>query len=191
VDARSPRLVDAKVAILVTTGFEQSEFVEPRAALEAAGARTEVVSTQRGTVQGMLGLDRLDSFEVDEVVSEELAARYDALLVPGGLKSPDKLRTDPRAVAFARRFLIEDKPVAAICHGPALLIETGCLAGRTLTSYASLRTDLLNAGARWIDAEVHVDGRLITSRRPADIPAFDRALITVLAEALATTTAAR
>ncbi len=172
----SERPLDGRrVAILATDGFEQSELEEPMRRLLDAGATVTLLSNHDGEVQGMLGLDRLDRFPVDARVTPELADEFDGLVVPGGVKSPDKLRTDPAAVDFVRRLIDAGRPVAAVCHGPALLIETGRLAGRTVTSYPSLRTDVLNAGGEWVDAEVIDDDGLITSRRPEDLTAFSDA----------------
>jgi protease I len=165
-------LAGRRVAILATDGFEQSELVEPMRRLLEAGATVTLLSNHEGDVQGMLGLDRLDRFPVDARVTPEMADGFAGLVVPGGVKSPDKLRTDPASVEFVRRFIDAGRPVAAVCHGPALLIETGRLGGRTVTSYPSLRTDVLNAGGEWVDAEVIDDDGLITSRRPEDLPAF-------------------
>ena len=176
-------LAGRRIAFIATDGFEQSELVEPMERLVSAGATVRLLSNHEGEVQGMLGLDKLDRFAVDARVAPEMADEFDAVIVPGGVKSPDKLRTDPASVVFVRQFFDTGKPVAAVCHGPALLVETGRLAGRTVTSYPSLRTDLLNAGATWIDAEVAVDGGLITSRRPEDLPAFVDSLQAALVRA--------
>lgn len=166
-----------KVAILVAAGFEQVELVEPREALQRAGAQTFLVSPEPRQVRGWNHTDWGDSFPVDVPLSAARAADYDALLLPGGVMNPDTLRLDEAAVEFVRQFVTGGRPVAAICHGPWTLIEAGAVRGRTLTSWPSLRTDLRNAGANWVDEEVVVDGGLVTSRKPADIPAFNRAML--------------
>lgn len=160
------------VAILVTDGFEQSELVEPRRALDAAGAQTLIVSPVIGEVQATSHGAAGDRFQVDALLGETHAGEYDALLLPGGLASPDRLRVMPVAVAFVRHFVETGKPIAAICHGPWTLIEAGGARGRSLTSWPSLKTDLVNAGARWLDAKVVVDQGLVTSRKPDDLPDF-------------------
>lgn len=166
-----------KVAILVAEGFEQSEMTEPRKALEEAGARTEIVSPAKGEVQGWNHFDKADRFRVDVPVDTANADDYDALLLPGGVANPDQLRTDPKAVQFVKRFVESGKPVGAICHAAWTLIEADAVKGRTLTSWPSLKTDLVNAGANWVDREVVVDRGLVSSRKPADLPAFNRALV--------------
>jgi protease I len=171
-----------KVAILVADGFEQAEMTEPKQALEEAGARTEVVSPAQGEVQGWKHYDKADKFPVDVPLDAADAGGYDALLLPGGVANPDQLRTMPAAVNFIKRFFEAGKPVAAICHGPWTLIEAGVVRGRTVTSWPSLKTDLLNAGAEWVDEEVVTDGGLVTSRKPQDIPAFNRKMIEEFAE---------
>ena len=162
-----------RVAILVAEGFEQVEMTEPRLALQAAGARVDIVSPEKGTVLGFNHLDKADSFKVDIPLDQADAGDYDALMLPGGVANPDKLRTLPKAVAFVRAFFDAGKPVAAICHAPWSLIEADVVRGRTLTSGPSLKTDLENAGAEWVDREVVVDGQLVTSRKPDDLPAFN------------------
>lgn len=174
-----------RVAILATNGFEQVELDEPRQALEAAGARVEIVSPQAGEIQGMHHHERGDRVRVDRVLSEVRADDYDALMLPGGVVNPDTLRTNGRAVQFVKDFLEADKPVGAICHAPWLLVEADAIRGRTLTSWPSLRTDIQNAGGTWIDREVQVDQRLVTSRKPADLPAFCARLVSVMQAALA------
>src|SRR5690606_20553382 len=163
-------------------GAEQVELTEPWDAVTKAGGRAELVSTTTGTVRAFDHLEPADSFGVDAVVGEVTAAEYDALVLPGGVANPDFLRTDPLAVNFVGDFMAAAKPVAAICHAPWTLIEADAVAGRRLTSYPSLRTDLRNAGAEWVDAEVVVDGVLVTSRRPGDLPAFCRRLVDTVAE---------
>lgn len=177
-------LTGKKVAILVADGFEQSEFEGPRAALEEAGAETTVISPNEDEVTGWDGEANEwgDAFEVDLPLDEADAERYDALLLPGGVKNPDTLRTLPKAVAFTRSFFEAGKPVAAICHGPQLLIEADVVRGRKLTSFPSVKTDLKNAGAEWTDAPVVTDQGLVTSRKPADIPQFNEKMIEEFAE---------
>jgi protease I len=176
------RLDGRSVAILATDGVEQSELTEPRRALEEAGARTCLVSLACGEIQAMTHGDRADRFTVDTVVSDSHASNYDALLLPGGVKNPDTLRMDARAVAFARAFATAGKPIGAICHGPWLLVEADVLRGRRVTSYPSLKTDIRNAGGVWVDEEVVVDEGLVTSRRPDDLPAFCAKLVEEVAE---------
>lgn len=166
-----------KIAILVADGFEQEELTAPREALEAAGATTEIVSPAEGEVQGFNHDEKADSFHVDMPLALARSDDYDALLLPGGVRNPDQLRGLTRAVEFVDGFFVTGKPVAAICHAPWMLIETGIIRGKTLTSWPSLRTDLKNAGARWVDRDVVVDDGLITSRKPADIPAFNKKMI--------------
>ena len=168
------------IAILATHGFEQSELLEPKKALEAEGAKTEVVSLEAGTIRGWKLKSWAQEIPVDLPIKTAQAARYDALLLPGGVMNPDRLRTEPLVVEFVREFFRQDKPVAAICHGPWLLVEAGVIDGRRLTSWPSLRTDIVNAGGEWLDEEVVVDGRLVTSRKPEDLPAFNEQLLAVL-----------
>ncbi len=176
------RLDGLKVAILVTDGFEQAEMTEPRRALDEAGATTKIVSPREGQVQGWKHYDHADRFAVDMRLAEANGAEFDALLLPGGVANPDQLRTVPEAVAFVRSFVDAGKPIAAICHGPWTLIEADAVRGRTMTSWPSLRTDLTNAGAQWVDREVVADEGLVTSRRPDDIPAFNAKMIEEFAE---------
>lgn len=166
-----------KVAILVADGFEQIELTEPRKALDEAGAKTEIVSPATGQVQGWNHDEKADKFEIDEPLNHARSDDYDALLLPGGLRNPDQLRTMTRAIEFVRGFFATGKPVAAICHAPWTLVEAEVLKGRKMTSWRSLKTDIENAGAVWVDREVIVDNGLITSRKPADIPAFNRRMI--------------
>jgi protease I len=166
-----------RIAILVAEGFEQSEMVEPRKALEQAGAETFIVSPARDEVQGWNHFDKADRFHVDIPVDEANADEFDALLLPGGVANPDQLRAIPKAVQFAKQFVEAAKPVGVICHGPWTLIEAGVVKGRTMTSWPSVKTDLINAGAKWVDQEVVVDRGLVSSRKPDDIPAFSRKLI--------------
>jgi protease I len=165
-----------RVAILAADGVEQVELEEPRRALDEAGAVTEIVSLKAGEIQGFNHLDKGKKFTVDHTLEEVQASQYDALMLPGGVANPDALRMEPKAVQFVREFMVADKPVAAICHAPWLLVEAGAVAGRTLTSWPSLQTDIRNAGGDWVDAEVKVDGKLVTSRKPDDLPAFNAAM---------------
>jgi protease I len=171
-----------KVAILVTKGFEQVEMTEPRKALEQAGAKADLIAPENDTVRGWNHTDWGDEFDVDVPLNTANANDYDALVLPGGVMSPDHLRMNEQAVRFVRSFFEAGKPVAAICHGPWTLIEAGVVDGRTVTSYPSLRTDLENAGAKWVDEEVVVDNGLVTSRNPDDIPAFNRKIVEEVAE---------
>ena len=167
-----------RVAILVADGFEQVEMTKPRKALEEAGAKTELVSPVRGEVQGWNHFEKADKFPVDVPLSDAIANNYyDALLLPGGVANPDQLRTIPEAVRFVESFFEDGKPVAAICHGPWMLVEAGVVRNRTVTSWSSIKTDLRNAGAKWVDEEVVVDHPLVTSRKPDDIPAFNEKMI--------------
>jgi len=178
------KLNGKKVAILVTNGFEQVELTGPKEALEAAGAETEIVSPAEKKVRGWEGddMDWGSKFKVDVPLAEANARQYDALLLPGGVMNPDKLRIEPLAIEFIRQFVNSGKPIGAICHGPWTLIEAGAVKGRHMTSYPSIKTDLINAGANWVDEEVVVDNGIVTSRKPADIPAFNRKLIEEIAE---------
>lgn len=166
-----------KVAILVENGFEQVEMTEPRKALEEAGAGTDLISPAQGKVKGWEHTEWGDEFDVDVQLKQANPDDYDALLLPGGVINPDKLRLHPDAIDFIRRFVDEGKPIAAICHGPWTLINAGAVRGRTMTSWPSLQVDLKNAGANWVDQEVVVDNGLVTSRKPDDIPAFNRRMI--------------
>lgn len=175
-------LSNKKVIILTEEGFEQIELTSPKAALEAAGATVHVVSPQSGKVRAWDNTDWGIEVKVDRQLSEVSPDDYDALVLPGGVLNPDKLRQNKTAIAFVSAFLDEGKPIAAICHGPQVLIETGMIGGRTLTSYPSLKTDLENARAHWIDQDVVVDNGLVTSRRPADLEAFNNKMIEEIAE---------
>jgi protease I len=171
------------VAILVADGFEQVELTEPKQALDQAGAMTVIVSTTEGnTVKGWQHDHWGDEFAVDQMITNANVEEYDALLLPGGVMNPDKLRVNSEAVAFVRGFFESGKPVAAICHGPWVLVEADVVRGRTVTSYPSIQTDLKNAGANWVDQEVATDNGLVTSRKPDDIPAFNRKMIEEFAE---------
>ncbi|HEX6291508.1 MAG TPA: type 1 glutamine amidotransferase domain-containing protein [Herpetosiphonaceae bacterium] len=171
-----------KVAILVADGFEQVELTEPKKALEQAGAQTQIVSPVSGQVKGWQHTEWGEQFPVDVPLSQANPDDYDALLLPGGVMNPDKLRRNQQALEFVRSFFAAGKPVAAICHGPWTLIDAGLVKGRTLTSYESIQMDLKNAGAQWVDQEVVVDQGLVTSRKPDDIPAFNRKMIEEFAE---------
>src|SRR5689334_16616450 len=171
-----------KIAFLATDGVEEVEYTEPRKAVENAGGQAELVSIKDGEIQAVNHMDKAGTYPVDKQVKDASVEQYDALVLPGGVANPDFLRTDPDAVRFVRDFFAQGKPVAAICHGPWTLVEAGVVDGRTLTSWPSLRTDLANAGATWVDEQVHVDGGLITSRKPDDLPAFCDKLLEAVAE---------
>jgi len=171
-----------KIGILVADGFEQSEMTEPRKALESAGAETVLISPNDDEVRGWAESDWGKSFKVDLPLSDAKPESFDGLLLPGGVKNPDTLRMDEDAVEFVREFFNSGKPVAAICHGPWTLINAGVVQGRRMTSYPSISVDLKNAGAEWVDEEVVVDNGLVTSRKPSDIPAFNRKFIEELQE---------
>ena len=171
-----------KVAILVTDGFEQVELLEPRKALDQAGAKTQVVSPAKNKVKGWDMKEWGQEVAVDVPLDNANPDDFDALLLPGGVMNPDKLRMNEKAVQFVKEFVDEQKPIAAICHGPWTLIEAEAVRGRTLTSWPSLRTDLRNAGATWVDSEVVRDGSFVTSRKPDDIPAFNREMIRMFSE---------
>lgn len=170
-------LAGLKVAILVADGFEQVELTDPKKALEGAGAATTIVSPAKGKVQGWHHDEKADQFTVDVALDQAQSGDYDALLLPGGVRNPDVLRTIPDAVDFVKGFFDHGKPVAAICHGPWTLVEAAVVAGRTLTSWPSLQTDLKNAGANWVDEEVVNDKGLVTSRKPDDLPAFNQEML--------------
>jgi len=171
-----------RVAILVAEGFEQAEMVGPRKALQEAGAETSIVSPAQGDVQAWKHYDKGDRFHVDVPLEDADAEDFDALVLPGGVANPDQLRAMPKAVDFVRQFFEAGKPIGVICHGPWTLIEAGVVKGRTITSWPSLKTDLKNAGANWVDQEVVVDRGLVSSRKPDDIPAFNRKIIEEFAE---------
>jgi protease I len=171
-----------KVAILVEDGFEQIELTSPKQALEQAGATTHIISPKRDKVKGWDETKWGQEFPVDTSIEQANANNYDALLLPGGVMNPDKLRINKSAVQFVRSFFDQGKPVAAICHGPWPLIEANVVKGRKMTSYPSLQSDLKNAGANWVDQEVVVDQGLVTSRNPDDLPAFNRKMIEEVAE---------
>lgn len=178
------KLDGKRVAILVADGFEQVEMTKPRAALQEAGAKTTIVSVKPGEIFGMNHEKVGDTFPVDLALDEARPEEFDALLIPGGLINPDTLRSTPAALKFAQHFFEERKPVAAICHGPWVLIDAGVVRDRKLTSWPAIQTDVKNAGGNWVDEEVVVDNGLITSRKPDDIPAFNRAMIEEFSEGL-------
>jgi protease I len=171
-----------KIAFLATDMVEQVELTEPWKAVQQAGGEPELVSLKPGEIQAFKHYDKADSFKVDKTVEEVNASDYDALVQPGGVGNPDTLRTDENAVDFVREFFEQGKPVAVICHGPWMLVEAGVVRGRTVTSWPSLQTDIRNAGGNWVDEEVHVDNGLVTSRKPDDLPAFNKKLVEEFAE---------
>jgi protease I len=175
------KISGVRVAILVANGFEQVELTEPRRALEDEGALTEIVSPEHHAKAWKFG-EWGRTFRTDVLVSEADASLFDALLLPGGVMSPDNLRLVPEAIALVAAFAQAGKPIAAICHGPWILVDAGVVRGKTMTSWPSLRTDLQNAGAEWVDREVVRDGLLVTSRKPGDLPAFDDAMVALFAE---------
>lgn len=175
-------LTGKKVAILTESGFEEVELTSPKKALEDAGAEVEIVSPQKGKVKAWVHDHWSIELPVDVNVEEADPNNYDALMIPGGVLNPDKMRLNDKCVEFAQNFLQEGKPVAAICHGPQLLIETGMLEGRNITSYPSVKTDMINAGAIWTDREVIVDNGLVTSRSPKDLEAFNKKMIEEIKE---------
>jgi len=171
------KLEGKRVAILVADGFEQVELVEPKKVLEEAGATTQIVSPADGEVQGWHHDEKADRFPVDMPLNRARSDDYDALLLPGGVRNPDQLRVLTRAIEFVDGFFAAGKPVAAICHAPWTLIEAGVVKGKTITSWPSLKTDLINAGANWVDREVVAENGLVTSRKPDDIPAFTKKMV--------------
>lgn len=178
------QLSGKRVAAVVANGFEQVELTEPKQALEAVGAQVDIVSPETGEVRGWQHKEWGDTFHVDVPLEAADPAKYDALLLPGGVMSPDRLRMNPTAVRFLRAMFDAGKPVASICHGPWLLVEADVVRGYTVTSYPSIKTDLKNAGADWQDAEVVTDRGLVTSRKPDDIPAFNKKMIEEFAEGI-------
>jgi protease I len=179
----SDRLQGKKIAFLTSNeGVEQVELVEPRKAVSEAGAEVELLAPEAGEVQAFNHLDMGDTFAVDRTVGEADAGEYDGLVLPGGVANPDQLRTDPEALEFVRAFFEAGKPVGAICHAPWTLIDAGVVEGRTLTSWPSLETDLRNAGANWVDEEVHVDQGLVSSRKPDDLEVFNAKIVEEFAE---------
>jgi len=171
-----------KVAIIAADGFEESELTSPKAELEREGARTEVLSLREGTIRGWREGNWAGEVKVDRQVADSISDDYDALLLPGGVMNADKLRMEEDVVRLVQEFFDAGKPIAAICHGPQLLVETGELDGRRLTSYRAIRTDLINAGGAWVDAEVVEDENLVTSRGPADLPAFNAKILEAFRE---------
>ena len=186
----SGELTGRKIAVLATDGVEQVELTEPVKALKQAGAEVHVVSNKSGELQGFKHYDKSDKIPVDKTLRETSPERYDALLLPGGVINPDALRLVPEAIDFVRHFVESKKPIAAICHGPWTLIDAEGVRGKRMTSWASLKTDLANAGAKWVDEPVVTDGGLVTSRKPDDIPAFTRKMIEEFREGRHTRTAA-
>jgi deglycase len=178
------QLEGKRVAFLATDGVEQVELLEPRKAIEDAGAETELISLKSGEILGFNHLDPGDTIPVDKEVSKASADDYDAVVIPGGVANGDFLRVDRDAVRFVADFAKAKKPIASICHGPWILIDAGIATGRTLTSWPSLRTDIRNAGGTWVDEEVHVDRGLVTSRKPDDLPAFNAKAIEEIAEGI-------
>jgi protease I len=177
-----PDLTGRTIAFLVAPeGIEQVELTEPWSAVEDAGGTPRLLSIDQGKVQAFHHLDKGDTFAVDAVVADADPASYDGLVLPGGVANPDALRMDEDAVDFVREFVESDRPVAAICHAPWTLVEADVVRGRRLTSWPSLQTDLRNAGAEWVDEEVVVDGNLVTSRKPDDLPAFNQAMLSLFA----------
>jgi protease I len=182
-ETQKDTLKGLKVAILVEDGVEEVEMTEPRSALNQAGAETQLVSPKGDPVRSWRFTDWGGYFQLDMALDGAKPEDYDALLLPGGVMNPDKLRMQPKAVEFAKSFFDAGKPVAAICHGPWMVIEVGAARGRRIASWPSLKTDLRNAGAEWVDQEVVVDGNLVSSRKPDDIPAFNRAMIDQFSQA--------
>src|ERR1700733_14467644 len=180
--AMADSLKGKKVAMLAANGFEQVELTEPKKALEEAGAKVSIVSPELRTVKGWKHTDWGDDLKVDVPLSDAKADDFDALVLPGGVMNPDKLRRNEWALQFVRAFAESGKPIGAICHGPWTLIDAGIVPGRKMTSYPSIQTDLKNAGANWVDEEVVVDNGLVTSRKPDDIPAFNRKLVEEISE---------
>jgi protease I len=174
------------IAILATDGFEQSELTKPKKALEEAGAKTHVVSPNPRKIKGWDKKDWGEEVSVDVTLESADPAHYDALLLPGGVMNPDHLRMNPDAVKFVKHFFEQAKPVAAICHGPWMLVEAGAVRGRTITSWPSLKTDIRNAGGTWVDEEVVVSNGVVTSRKPDDIPAFNRQIIDLFSKGAGT-----
>ncbi|MGB9031181.1 MAG: type 1 glutamine amidotransferase domain-containing protein [Acidobacteriaceae bacterium] len=179
-----------RIAILATDGFEQVELTEPRKALDKAGATTEVIAPKSGEIKGWKTKDWGDKVKVDKTLDQAKPQDYDALLLPGGVMNPDHLRMEPKAVQFIKDFVATGRPVAAICHGPWTLVEAGVVRGKTFTSWPSVKTDLKNAGANWVDKEVVTDGQFISSRKPDDIPAFSETLIEMVSKGKAAERAA-
>ena len=178
----SGKLMGKRVAIIAADMVEQVELVEPRKALDEAGAQTDLISLKPGEIQGFNHFDKADKLKVDRTIEEVDASEYDALLIPGGVGNPDQLRGDENVVSFVRDFFEAGKPVASICHGPWVLVEAGVVRDRKLTSWPTLQTDIRNAGGNWVDQEVVVDQGLVTSRKPDDIPAFSKKMVEEFSE---------
>ena len=176
------KLQGKRIAFLATDMVEQVELTEPWQAVKNEGAEPELVSLEEGQIQGFSHYDKADSFKVDRTVEEARADDYDALVIPGGVGNPDTMRTDENAVQLVRDFFEQGKPVGVICHGPWMLVEAGVVRGREVTSWPSLQTDIRNAGGNWVDEEVVVDQGLVTSRKPDDLPAFNKKIIEEFAE---------
>jgi protease I len=171
------KLQGKRIAFLATDMVEQVELTEPWQAVKDEGAETELVSLEEGEIQGFNHYDKADTFTVDRTVEEASADDYDGLVIPGGVGNPDTMRADENAVEFVRQFFEQGKPVGVICHGPWMLVEAGVVRGRKVTSWPSLQTDIKNAGGNWVDEEVVVDKGLVTSRKPADLPAFNKKIV--------------
>ncbi len=182
----SDNLAGLNVAILATEGFEYVELAKPRKALDDAGATTRVISPNEGSIQGYNHHEKGDTVPVDLTLDRARPEEFDALMLPGGVMNPDQLRTDPKAVAFVKSFMDARKPVAVICHGPWTLVEADAVQGRRITSWPSLKTDLLNAGAQWVDEANVVDGNLTSSRNPDDIPQFNASMLALFARSRVT-----
>ncbi len=178
------KLEGRSVLFIAADGVEQVELTEPWSALEAVGAKLTLASPKPGKIQAVKGMEKGDTFPVDATLADVAAADFDALVIPGGVANPDKLRTEAAAVQLVRDFIEADKPVAAICHGPWLLVEADAVRGRTLTSWPSLQTDIRNAGGTWVDKQVQVDQKLITSRNPDDLPAFCSRIVSDFASSI-------
>jgi protease I len=180
----SQSLKNKRVAVVATHGFEESEFTEPVTALKNAGATVDIISLKKEPIKAWAEKDWGKEYQVDKSIDEVHASDYDGLVLPGGVMNPDHLRVNQKVVEFVTEFLEENKPVAAICHGPWTLIETGLLEGRKMTSYPSIKTDLINAGVDWVDQQVVVDNGLVTSRNPNDLPAFCRKMVEEIGEGI-------
>lgn len=176
------QLKGKRVAALIADGFEQVELMQPRQALEQAGAHVDIVSPTASEVRGWNHTEWGERVKVDRTLDEARVDDYDALLLPGGVMNPDHLRTNPKAVQFAKQFATSGRPIAVICHGPWTLVEAGVVSGVRMTSWPSVKTDLINAGAKWVDEEVVTDRGIVSSRKPDDIPAFNRKMIEEFAE---------
>ncbi|HEY8448686.1 MAG TPA: type 1 glutamine amidotransferase domain-containing protein [Thermomicrobiales bacterium] len=171
-----------RIAFIATDGVEQIELTEPWNVIQQAGGQPELISLKKGQIQTVNGMDKADTFRADKTFDQARAADYDSLVIPGGVANPDTMRMDERAVRFVRAFIEAGKPVAAICHGPWMLVEADVVRGRTVTSYPSLKTDIRNAGGMWVDEEVVTDRGLVTSRNPNDLPAFCRKMVEEILE---------